>query len=324
MTRVRLAAVCLLVVAGAQAYAFSTSYGSSSWSEILSFRAAVPTVADPPTVSTNPSVHGPWVSQTRRIDLGTYLRAARQTVASQASSWRDEHWGEFALRARSWRDEHWGTVASRASSWHVQWDGVWQQRGMLRDEAAARIRRGLVWLRANTAPPVLRARGAALRQRSGAVANRTKFVLAFVGRRIRAGAPMVARQLHTALDGLAAELGILPLVHGCGHLLRGLILVGGRLADRVHSHYRPGAEGECKFRSLGAFSRHFALNPSVLEARRAGSCQALKRAARQVLVQFHPDKMAGNYAGCSAKLSSPSMQDFLAEYSEAKAALCGR
>lgn len=170
------------------------------------------------------------------------------------------------------------------------------------------------WLR-SSASPLARRKGAAL-------AGRARRAAAHAGRRFAAALPVVARQLRAALDSLAGELGVLPLLRGTEHALRGLVLLGGRLGDHVHAHLRPPAAGACAFRSAGAFERHFALDAAVLESRSATACQPLKRAARQVLVLYHPDKLAVSHPGCSADLSDRPMQAFLVDYASAKARLC--
>ncbi|KAG8458459.1 hypothetical protein KFE25_004337 [Diacronema lutheri] len=257
----------------------------SAWSEIYRATKAAAGSSDGARARVGAGAGG--LPLARRFDLRAFLRAARTEVAARLG-------------------------------------GAWSQRGALVARARERARISWAWLRAAASPPALRARGAALRSKGAALANGSRRLLVALRRRLAVALPVVARQLHAALDGLAAELGVLPLLHGGGHVLRGLILLGGRLGDHIHAHYRPAAPGECTFRSAGAFARHFALDGAVLEARRATACQPLKRAARAVLVRFHPDKMAVTHAGCAAELSVEPMQAFLVEYAESKGRLCGR
>lgn len=231
---------------------------------------------------------------TQQFDLGALLRATRTAVAERLGPWR----ARFGV--------------------------AWSRRGIIALRARERFGRSWAWLRMSTSPPVLRARGEMMRHRGEALVNRTRRAFALLKQRLAIRLPIVARQLRSVLAELAAELGVLPLLHGADFMLRGLVLLGGRFADHVRSHYQPPAAGECTFRSAGAFERHFALDASVLEARRATTCQALKQAARRVLITYHPDKLAVTHPGCSPDLSDKPMQLFLVDYADSKARLCGR
>lgn len=291
--RRRFQVALVLSVAAANSYTAPRS-ASDAWSEIMRNRYRAPTAERaPPAAGPNATVDSAW-PLAELADFAALLRGVRAAMTTRARATR------------------------------VELAGVWSRRGALRLAVHAGARRCADLLRAATTAPALTSRVRALRERSGRLAGGARQALCALAARLRVSVPASARRLRAALAEIAAELGVLPALVGGGHLLRGVALIAGLVADRALARLRPPLAGACVFRSAGAFARHFALDDAVLAARRATACAPLKRAARTVLISFHPDKFARNYPGCAADLSVAPMQTFLAEYARAKEALCGR